>query len=329
MKNAKVYYNGTVVEYTDNNGAGGGNIIKSNNEKASSLKKRPSTLIDGFFYDNETGEQLRKKPVFKLNFKTKMRIADAVCLQQQWVEEYNKGKSFKEKVFHCFLIATFPHGVFTAKECSTLFSLFLNRITRKKDGVKSYIWIRELTKKGTPHYHFITIQRYIDIQSMNALWANILKIKSDCCIRSSSDENGKNRMVIKGKGNAIGYVLKYLSKTDSKDVEGRHKITDCSQSLRIDPIILKQDNGYAIKEALRQDGNQGKPLFKKEHVAITSVNPNISHTFYHQIREKQEQRASHLANCSLINEKTEYSFAFKQKRNIFTPEIEENPNKIL
>jgi hypothetical protein len=85
----------------------------------------------------------------------------------------------------------------------------LHRFLRKKYGIFFYVCILEITKKGRPHLHVLTTLPFIDVNDMREKWVKY--------------GGGQQLRVdfLHEKYDAVGYVLKYVTKTLVNTAEGK------------------------------------------------------------------------------------------------------------
>ena len=130
----------------------------------------------------------------------KRRISDAV----EWIRLNSNHKPL-------FFVLTSP-GRVTPKEHSQKISLFTNNI-RKNYGCVNYVWVRELTKSGLPHYHFVADIAYIkDPVALSRYWSGLFGSLSSNSLRlGSAPINGQRKFYVDDQ-RASRYISKYIGK---------------------------------------------------------------------------------------------------------------------
>ncbi len=102
----------------------------------------------------------------------------------------------------------------------------------RKSGNFSYVWKAELQKRGQLHYHLAT-NTFLTWQNIRSTWNNLQRknrLLDDYASKhlhydaNSTDVHSLNKI-----GNVGAYLAKYLSKNNSKKING--KIWDCSTDL--------------------------------------------------------------------------------------------------
>lgn len=124
---------------------------------------------------------------------------------------------------------------YTAKQCYDLCLKPFLQWLQKTMHVSMYIWKSELQKRGQIHYHIITNQ-FIHYLHIRNKW-NYLQRKArmlDGYFKSNKHYNANSTDVhaVYNMGDNLAYLLKYMSKTDSVEVEKRGKVWDCSKNLK-------------------------------------------------------------------------------------------------
>lgn len=90
---------------------------------------------------------------------------------------------------------------------------FTNNL-RNGYNCKNYLWVREFTGSGLPHYHFIADLPFIrDPVGLSRYWSRLFGYNSPNCVRlgSKPGPDGKRRYYVNSRKMAF-YLAKYLSK---------------------------------------------------------------------------------------------------------------------
>ena len=120
---------------------------------------------------------------------------------------------------------------------------------RKKDkwqGVNSYLYVLEKTKKGTIHYHFIIDCQIIDIPKIKNAWC-----KAKGVILQWASVGGIKR--INNTNHAVNYFTKYLTKNESDNhISIVHEYIDnegCSEYSEVKKYYRKYGCDYKTARA--------------------------------------------------------------------------------
>lgn len=111
----------------------------------------------------------------------------------------------------------------------------LIRWLRRTKGVKFYIWVAELQKRGQIHYH-VLLPDFIPWQYIRNKW-NYLQFKAGFLDGYQEKYGGTNPNSIdihstKKIRNAEAYLSKYLTKGNDSSVYQHGKVWDCSENLK-------------------------------------------------------------------------------------------------
>lgn len=161
----------------------------------------------------------------------KHAIADAV----EWIRLNSK---YKPRIF----VATTPGFLPLAKESKAV-SAFVHNL-RNGYGMNNYTWVREYTKKGFPHFHFVADIDEFDPVKMSLAWSKHFGSDAKNSIRCGTkpDKHGKRNFWIKNS-RMCWYLTKYIGKGlgDFEKVEGvrRPRTFAISQEARIksEPVL--------------------------------------------------------------------------------------------
>lgn len=152
-------------------------------------------------------------------------------------------------------VATSPGFTSLANESPLIKKLTHN--LRNTYSVKNYLWVREVTKAGYPHFHFIVDSPYIDGKKLSLYWSSLFGSDAKNSIRLGSrpDKNGKRIFHITNSRMAF-YLTKYIGK-DVGEKESTLKIQS--------PLITRKPRTYDISRDLRQ---LSKPLIYGEEISL-------------------------------------------------------------
>lgn len=130
----------------------------------------------------------------------------------------------------------------------------LIRWLRRTKGVKFYIWVAELQKRGQIHYHLL-LPDFIPWQYIRNKW-NYLQLKAGFLDGfhekyGHHDPNSTDIHSTKKIRNAEAYLSKYLTKGNDSSVYQAGKVWDCSENLK-DCKFFEEEYSEEIYEALME-----------------------------------------------------------------------------
>lgn len=167
------------------------------------------------------------RPQGSLYGQQKRKIADAV----EYMRLYPETPKHKPVIF----VATSPGFVSHATERSLISKLTAN-LTHGY-GCKNFVWVREFTKKGYPHFHFVAelkpktvkitykktgkVKRkkiFLNAKRLSLYWSGLFNSTADNSIRlgTKPDKNGKRQFYVTTQRMAW-YMTKYFSKSIGKN----------------------------------------------------------------------------------------------------------------
>lgn len=168
------------------------------------------------------GDAQPGRPQGSLYNKQKRMIADAV----EWMRRYGRHRPL-------IFVLTSPGFTDLANE-GPLISRFTNAL-RMRHGLEHYVWVRELTGNGFPHFHFVaTIPRF-DAVRMSLVWSGYFGSTAKNSIRLGSyPKNGRRQYYVNSQRMAH-YMSKYIGKGvgNAERVSGRRvRAFQISQELK-------------------------------------------------------------------------------------------------
>lgn len=209
--------------------------------------------------DDATDKRNHKSKSYSMNQKNKQRVKDGATYQ-------NHVASKDPNLSHTFFTLTYHKNDYLNANIHV--SDFFDKLKKHSKRVYpeiadnfSYIWVRELTKKGVDHFHCMcvlpvftipkkqrkhdhiiySIPYYYDGEqeskyfSLNKAWCRSRGYYSKNAVRISQDRNGKKLFIINDIVSAIRYVSKYISKGQTNDkgelVKSQKPIVRMSQNL--------------------------------------------------------------------------------------------------
>lgn len=154
-----------------------------------------------------------------------------------------------------FFTLTLPYKPKKGEKFNPALNRFLTNM-RKNYGLKNYIWTRENTKAGRPHWHILADIPYVPIQKINNAWCEAINSFSKNAVRLPAN----SKSIVSDLERSMKYITKYIT----KDETGRNKpnierhpercyaiSSECNKKpVRIDWFELKQiqaDHGKDLK----------------------------------------------------------------------------------
>jgi hypothetical protein len=131
----------------------------------------------------------------------KHAIADAV----EWIRRNSK---YKPRIF----VATTPGFLDHAKEGKFISQLVHN--LKNGYGMENYVWVRELTENGYPHFHFVADIDKINPVDISVYWSSLFGSGARNSIRFGSKPDAKGRRLFWIKNPRMcWYLTKYIGKS--------------------------------------------------------------------------------------------------------------------
>lgn len=185
---------------------------------------------------NEVNER-PGRPQGSLYSQQKRKIADA-C---EWLRV---NSTYKPLIF----VATSPGFTNHASE-SGIIKTFTHNLRNGYD-CKNYVWVREFTQAGFPHFHFVADMPDINPVDLSLYWSGLFGADAKNSIRLGTAPNaqGKRQFYLKGK-RMSWYMTKYLGKSIGHEEEGA--------------IDRRRFRSFAISQAL---GKASAPLLFGEEI---------------------------------------------------------------
>ena len=246
------------------------------------------TVVDWFPRRNtklETPNRNHSKKAFRISFKQRMAIYDAITYQNYQASQQNN-------LYHTFLTLTFPKDnvPYRPNDCVTQ---FFKQIKRK--GFVNYCWTREIGEAGgLVHYHFTTVGKYTPIATLNQVWGKCRGHEAPNALRSSINPlTGKAQMVIHNLHAARAYVAKYMTKdyhgkcvTPSAEfvTQPPGRVWARSHDLNFPPVSLPDATGLARHEYY----GSGR-VFESDFARVGSVKSKHAYYLYSGMRTDWNQ----------------------------------------
>lgn len=181
----------------------------------------------------DTPAEKTGRPQGSLYSQQKHAIADAV----EWIRT---NCTYKPRIF----VATTPGFLDHAKEGSYIAKLCHN--LRNGYDMRNYVWVREFTGNGFPHFHFVADVDKFDPVKLSLYWSRLFgsEAKNSIRVGTRPDKNGKRHYWIKGPRMAY-YMTKYIGKGlgDLEKKEKRLRTFAISQQARREsqPLIYEAE----------------------------------------------------------------------------------------
>jgi hypothetical protein len=131
----------------------------------------------------------------------KHAIADAV----EWIRQNSK---YKPRIF----VATSPGFMDHPAEGRFIQKLVHN--LKNGYGMTNFVWVRELTQNGYPHYHFVADVKRFDAVRLSLSWSRLFGSEAKNSIRlgTKPGKNGRRKFWIDSK-RMCWYLTKYIGKS--------------------------------------------------------------------------------------------------------------------
>lgn len=196
----KIYLNGTVVIHA----------------------ATPGNLSDRFGDSRNRSER-----VYKLNFKSKQKLFDAITYQN-----YMAGHD--PHLYHSFLTLTFKRGFVPVNPNEAVTSFFSD--WKKRHGLENYTWVREVGARGNlPHYHVTVVAARRSVAAINRSWSTARGYYTSNAVRTAPGRG----MVINNLASARRYVAKYMTKCEeTQAVKLPGRIYGVSNNLQFEPLTI-------------------------------------------------------------------------------------------
>lgn len=212
------------------------------------------------------------RPQGSLHSYQKKRIADAIAYLQQIAREDCRPLIF---------VATSPGFVDRANEPKFISKLVHN--LRNGYRMENYVWVREFTGNGFPHFHFVaniplgrkkhTINKQavpFDPVKMSLYWSGLFGADAKNSIRVGSKPNkhGNRMLYLSNSRRKAWYLSKYIGKSRSDDeIRSKAKLKafhmDEKTSRAIEPQLFKSK--YPMETKVMAIWNAQARRFENEY----------------------------------------------------------------
>lgn len=119
-------------------------------------------------------------------------------------------------------------------------SLF-NENIRKNYGVQNYVWVREYTGGGRPHYHYVADSPFLDAPKISAYWNSLYDAPLRNSVRLGTKPiPGKPRKYFVDSDRMSRYLTKYMGKSIGEE-ERRSVVSDAAILKKIRTFGMSQE----------------------------------------------------------------------------------------
>ena len=132
-----------------------------------------------------------------------------------------------------FLTLTFPDRIPKGEKINPMLNRFITNM-KKTYGLKRFLWTREDTKRGRPHFHILADMPYKSIQKINNAWCHAIGMQSKNAVRLPKD----HKAVLSDIEKTVKYVTKYITKDENNYFKER--CYSISHDIKVKPIRLSE-----------------------------------------------------------------------------------------
>lgn len=145
-----------------------------------------------------------------------------------------------------------------------VFAPFIRRWKQKEKGLL-YVWKREVTKKGTVHYHLLT-NAFFHHRELRNLWNYSIKEGTGY---DNNDHNSTDIHSLKKARDPISYMAKYMTKDEDgkRVIDG--KVWGCSKVLEGEHKQVFEEPDIQIKAELKYIGFKYKTTKRYDYCWVT------------------------------------------------------------
>lgn len=179
------------------------------------------------------------RPQGSLYGQQKKKIADA----SEWIR---CNSVFKPLVF----VATSPGFVHHAEESSLISKLTHN--LRNGYGCQNYVWVREFTGAGYPHFHFIADVDRVDPVKLSLYWSGLFGSDAKNSIRLGFGHKSGTVKYHVNSAKQCWYLTKYLGKSVGNEEKGALKGKKSFRTFGISQEAAKKSEPLIYGEDIQQ-----------------------------------------------------------------------------
>lgn len=191
------------------------------------------------------------RPQGSLYSQQKRKIADA-C---EWMRLNGSNKPI-------IFVATSPGFTDLASEGKLIQKLTHN--LRNGYECKNYVWVREFTQAGYPHFHFVADMPRFDISGLTQYWSSLFNCTATNSVRLGTAPNkfGKRNYYLTGK-RMCWYLTKYLGKGIGDCEKGALKGKRSFRTFAVSQELTKNSAPTEFKGQMKRTGK----VFEAFHVS--------------------------------------------------------------
>jgi hypothetical protein len=159
-----------------------------------------------------THEERRRKS-YRIDFKAKRAIFGAALEQSARAAIHRKTSKHRNQIFFTL---TLPKDEYKRVGlCRFLSNEPVKRFgeNMRKRHFDSFLWVRELTKANTPHWHCLALSPYVPVSELQKAWNSATGLNLPNSLRTKDGQ-----FVVKSVDRAMAYAAKYISKTQTASV---------------------------------------------------------------------------------------------------------------
>ena len=207
---------------------------------ANDIREPESLKIQTEFSTNKSLENGR--PQGSLYSQQKRKIADA-C---EWMRLNATNKPI-------IFVATSPGFTDLASEGKLIQKLTHN--LRNGYDCKNYVWVREFTQAGYPHFHFVADMPRFDIGGLTQYWSSLFNCTATNSVRLGTAPNkfGKRNYYLTGK-RMCWYLTKYLGKGIGDCEKGAMKGKRSFRTFAVSQELSKHSAPTEFKGQMKRTG---------------------------------------------------------------------------
>ena len=161
-------------------------------------------------------------------FLIEQNIVEAPKVKQKAKRKYRGGKHIRRKIFNashilldsykylpCLMTLTYKRQLKKTERANDHISAFMEYLRHKGKSIKAgdYWWVKELQKRGVPHFHILIDMPYIEVARLRSLWNGITKQKDACrSVDIHALDRDKDTKIILNKEEQAKIITNYVSK---------------------------------------------------------------------------------------------------------------------
>lgn len=267
-------------------------------------------------------EKLNAKKDFKMKFKQKQKLYDAITYQH-FKQATNNHWS------QCFFTLTLSSPQPSSKSTEQI-GRFMDKLRKHCKRIQvaaeidqdffSYVWVREQTKKKVDHFHcvcvlpcfpipkrerkhplakysipfFFTGETESKYATLNKMWCDCRGQYSTNAVRISRDKHGNLAFMINDLKAATRYVTKYISKSEENTNTRTHAISNnlvkWTQPLPLDDFYGLVMSPYYSQGVWSKEEKKEIPYIEKDFCSIGKLYPQKAFDVYNEVLQIQIDR---------------------------------------